>query len=577
MRSKLRIVTLSGGTGAVLVLVLLSLAAGFGSWMLAIIGGLLGILLVIVGCMVLLTIVDRLTKALDRSSTRARNLESRTEKLAARAEEAESGLDGTTQRLDGHDQALVENANARGELTQRVEALRSDAARTNGDIRTKLATAEHDLKILRGRLDEDGATTETLRDQLTRVRTLQERDRAHLDAARKDIRTLRARVPAGFLDPVESNIKELRAAARTAMRNSFESGIQFGREPRSLLSPAQASRLFVDYLSRDELLQLRPLIENFDLLEKQSLTTLRRLYRYFRSTGYWELSAAVVTKVHEKTQRENDALAVAKIEHEIDLFSQPSLVTTDLPEGTAHDPEGPILHMVGRVLPETQTGYTLRTQYTALAQARRGLPVAIVGQAGIISRSVEQIEHYTHQEIDYFLLPGPARNEMLVDDWLRLNMKGLADLVQQVRPSVLHAQSDFFNALIVNAVGKRYGIPTVYESRGFWEESWLSRTITANSWGTDSETLFDLYGMPEAYSLRKHAEEVARLLPDHVFTLAEVMRDHILDSAQGTITDDEVSIVPNAVESSNFPVQEADRDLAAEIGLPQDAVVVGYI
>src|SRR5699024_5034023 len=140
-----------------------------------------------------------------------------------------------------------------------------------------------------------------------------------------------------------------------------------------------------------------------------------------------------------------------------------------------------------------------------------------------------------------------------------------------------HAQSDFFNALIVNAVGKRYGIPTVYESRGFWEESWLSRTITANSWGTDSETLFDLYGMPEAYSLRKHAEEVARLLPDHVFTLAEVMRDHILDSAQGTITDDEVSIVPNAVESSNFPVQEADRDLAAEIGLPEDAVVVGYI
>src|SRR5699024_1184818 len=88
MRSKLRIVTLSCGTVAVLVLVLLSLAAGFGSWMLAIIGGLLGILLVIVGCMVLLTIVDRLTKALDRSSTRARNLESRTEKLAARAEEA---------------------------------------------------------------------------------------------------------------------------------------------------------------------------------------------------------------------------------------------------------------------------------------------------------------------------------------------------------------------------------------------------------------------------------------------------------------------------------------------------------
>src|SRR5699024_2245589 len=471
MRSKLRAMTVTGGIGAVVVLILLVLAAGNGSWALAITGGLLGTLLIIVGAIVLLKFVDRFTKAMDRSSTRARNLEARTEALARQNEGVESrlgavtdSLDGTSQRLDGHDSLLDEEANARGEL------------------RAQLTAAEHGLEALGTRLQEDRAAAEAIRMQVDRVQTLQERNGAHLGAARKDIRTLRARVPAGFLDPVESSLKEVRAAARTAMRNSFESGIQLGREPSSLLSPGQASRLFVDYLNRDERLQLRPLIENFDLLEKQSLTTLRRLYRYYRSTGYWELSSAIVAMVHEKTQLENDAVAVAKIRHEIELFAQPALISTDLPEGSAHDPGGPILHMVGRVLPETQTGYTLRTQYTALAQARRGLPVAIVGQAGITSEAVEQIEHYTHQEIDYFLLPGPARNEMLVDDWLRLNMEGLAELVQQVRPSVLHAQSDFFNALIVSAVGKKYGIPTVYESRGFWEESWLSRTITSNGW-----------------------------------------------------------------------------------------------
>ena len=566
MRSKLRAMTVTGGIGAVVVLILLVLAAGNGSWALAITGGLLGTLLIIVGAIVLLKFVDRFTKAMDRSSTRARNLEARTEALARQNEGVESrlgavtdSLDGTSQRLDGHDSLLDDEANARGEL------------------RAQLTSAEHGLEALGTRLQEDRAAAEAIRMQVDRVQTLQERNGAHLGAARKDIRTLRARVPAGFLDPVESSLKEVRAAARTAMRNSFESGIQLGREPSSLLSPGQASRLFVDYLNRDELLQLRPLIENFNLLEKQSLTTLRRLYRYYRSTGYWDLSSAIVDMVHEKTQRENDALAAGKIKHEIELFTNPSRVTAELPDGTAHDPQGPILHMVGRVLPETQTGYTLRTQYTAFAQARRGLPVAIVGQAGITSEPVEHLEHYTHQEIDYFLLPGPARNEMLVDDWLRLNMTGLAELVQQVRPSVLHAQSDFFNALIVSVVGRKYGIPTVYESRGFWEESWLSRTITANGWGADAETIFDLYGTPEAYSLRRHAEEVARLLPDHVFTLAEVMRDHILDSAHGAIAGEDVSIVPNAVESSNFPVQEADRDLAAEIGLPEGAVVVGYI
>src|SRR5699024_10450489 len=203
MRSKLRIMILTGGVGAVLVLVLLLLASGLGSWTLAIIGSLLGVLLIIIGCVVLLKFVDRFSGELDRSSTRARRLEARTEELES----------------------------------------------------------------------------------------LQGRDRIHLNSARKDIRALRSRVPAGFLDPVEANIKELRVTARSAMRNSFESGIQLGRAPESLLSPGQASRLFTDYLSRDELLQLRPLIENFDLLEKQSLTTLRRLYRYYRSTGYWELSS----------------------------------------------------------------------------------------------------------------------------------------------------------------------------------------------------------------------------------------------------------------------------------------------
>jgi glycosyltransferase involved in cell wall biosynthesis len=365
--------------------------------------------------------------------------------------------------------------------------------------------------------------------------------------------------------------------ARQTLRVAFESAIQLGRVPKSVISEKQATELFRDYLDRDELLQLRPLIENFGLLGKQSLTTLRRLYRFYRSAGYWDLASLSVARVHEKSGRDTDAYALERIQREIELFSDPTLVRAELPDGEAYDPAGPIVHMVGRVLPETQTGYTLRTQYTALAQARQALPVAIVGQSGITEQVSQSVEHYMYQGIDYYLLPGTARNEMLIDDWLRQNIEQLGELARRLRPSVLHAHSDFFNALIVNAVGKKYGIPTVYETRGFWEESWLSRIITANEWTDNVESLFSMYGRPTAYDLRKHAEEVARLLPDHVFTLAEVMRDYILESAHGAISEDEVTIVPNAVEATNFPVQERDRELATEIGLPEDAVTIGYI
>lgn len=393
----------------------------------------------------------------------------------------------------------------------------------------------------------------------------------------KDVRSLRGRVPAGFLGPLETELADLQVRSRESTRLMFESALQLGRSPRDVVSARMADELFNDYLSRGELIRLRPLIEHFDLLPTQNLTTLRSLYRHYRSTGYWDLAAVVIQQIHETSGQHTDAYALSRLQREAELFRHPAGVRPALPDGSARDAGGPIVHVVGRVLPETQTGYTLRTHYTALAQARKGIPVAVVGQSGITGRNLTSVEHYTHQGIDYYLLPGPVRNEVFADEWLSANMVELANLVGDIRPSVLHAQSDFFNALIVDVVGKRYDIPTVYESRGFWEESWLSRTITANKWAEEADSFFAMYGKPAAYELRQHAEEVARLQPDHVFTLAEVMRDYILESAEGQIPSERVSIVPNAVDAANFPVLEPSRTLRDDIGLPTDAVVVGYI
>lgn len=426
----------------------------------------------------------------------------------------------------------------------------------------RLATRLQNLESLHTKVLAQNDDREAMKEQLVGIH--------------RQLKVLRNRVPAGYLEPVQEEILEHRNTSRTLLRTTFESAIQLNRDPRSILTESQAEGLFRDYLLRNELLQLSPLIKNFDLLGQQKLSTLRRLFRFYRTSGYWDFAALVIEQLHEKSQLESDAQAAAKLQHEIDVFAHPGQVIAGLPDGSAYDSSGPILHMVGRVLPETQTGYTLRTQYTAQAQAAKGLPVAIVGQSGITSHEIHERDHYAYQGIDYYLLPGPVRNHVLLDSWLRQNIEQLALLVKELRPSILHAQSDFFNTLIVKAVGKKYGIPTVYESRGFWEDSWLSRTITANRWH-DSDSLFSMYGLPSAYEYRKRAEEIARILPDHVFTLAEVMRDHILDSAEGQLDDHAVTIVPNAVSSTNFPVQQPDPQLAAEIGLPEDAVTIGYV
>ncbi|MGO2559295.1 glycosyltransferase [Brachybacterium sp.] len=600
MRVHLRTAIIIGATAALATVVLFALAAVTGSWIPAVAAAALSAALVIGGVLVAARFVDRYTTVTSGTATRLKNLETRAAGLAGRAAELEElagrrieevgvlatqleqmgvRLGAAAHRIDG---AESEAADLRVDLDGAGEALVhtrksvEENQQATDELREALREISDDAASLALRIDEGASETVSVRKSVRNLDASLARTRDRLEPVRRDVRTLRERVPSGFLEPVEARVAELDSTSTATLRMAFETGIQLERDPRSLLTRLQAKTLFDGYVLTEQYLQLKPLIESFDLLSTLNLATLRSLYRFYRTAGYWNLALRAVTTLHEKSGRDNDGLAAAKLRSEIAVFSEPALVTTDLPDGDAYDPTGPILHMVGRVLPETQTGYTLRTQYTAQAQAQKGLPVAIVGQAGITDRSIDDIEQYTHQGIDYFLLPGPARNQMLLEEWVRWNMAQLADLVRRLRPSVLHAQSDFFNALIVSAVGKKYGVPTVYESRGFWEESWLSRTITAHQW-TDPDTLFSMYGLPEAYALRKHAEEVARLLPDHVFTLANVMREHIIESSHGALSEQSIALVPNAVEAQNFPVQEPDRDLAAQIGIPDNAVTVGYI
>lgn len=357
---------------------------------------------------------------------------------------------------------------------------------------------------------------------------------------------------------------------------STQSALQLGRRPQSFLSGTQAQDLFQHYLDSNRLLEAGPLLKGYPVLATQKLGTLRSLYRFYRSAGYWGLAETVLEKIATASQGDNDRSTLHRLRCDIDVFSDPASVTADLPSVNAHSATGPVLHMVGKMLPDTQSGYTLRTHYTARAQARRGLPVIVVGQSGI-AEGEDTPDSYSHDGIEYRRLRGPHRRETDTESWLRHDIQELSRIVRELRPSVLHAHSDFHNAVIADVVGRAHGVPTVYESRGFWEESWLTRTIARHGWEGDIDSIFATYGAPEAYALRKHAEEVARTLPDHNFTLAEVMKDHILDCAPDGLAPEEVTVVPNAVDPEEFPVQQRDPELAAGLGLPEDALIIGYI
>ncbi|GAA3074942.1 MULTISPECIES: glycosyltransferase [Actinomycetes] len=325
-------------------------------------------------------------------------------------------------------------------------------------------------------------------------------------------------------------------------------------------------------------IEVKPIIEQFGIESALKVSELRLLYRHARSSGYMLYALRLLQAIADRTRADADRIAMERVEAELGVFEDPWEGLPDLPRVDAYDAGGPILHMVGKSLPATQTGYTLRTQYTVEALRRQGIESVVAVQSG--GNTAEATPLRSEQSVEGIRtvqLGGPARQDHGLKHWIMQNVKELYDVAIKERPSVLHAHSDFFNGVIATQVGQATGVPALYESRGFWEESWLSRVARAQGWD-DTDLVFQMYGIPEAYAYRRRNERLVRERARHVVTLARVMRDHILDESSPERLDaSRVSLAPNAVDVDEFPVVTPSLRIKEKLNLSPDTKIIGYI
>ncbi len=225
---------------------------------------------------------------------------------------------------------------------------------------------------------------------------------------------------------------------------------------------------------------------------------------------------------------------------------------------------GRVLHLVNDALPATSAGYTIRTHEIALAQLNDGLDPHVVTRSGypvtqglIDGRRLVMLDGIPYHR----LLPWrlPTRADQAADRAL----EQAAQLTRQIRPAVLHAASNYANARIALALGERYGLPVVYEVRGFWEDTWLSRHPNAAE-----------LAHSELYRRNRGLETRSMLDADLVVTLGEAMREEIV--ARG-VPAEKVIIVPNAVSDEFLrPLPDATA-LRTALGIGPDDHVVGVV
>lgn len=364
---------------------------------------------------------------------------------------------------------------------------------------------------------------------------------------------------ADFIDSVRESM--LHQVFKLALEAGSCAGL-FTRDDLHILS-----RRFDEY----DCLSVHWLLSEYKAFDVLRLTPRRRLSTALRSLGYLSKSLEVLGSVAALTGTERDRLVLEARRSELNVFNGDYRSPLTGKSESMRSIPGSVLHVVAKALPTVQSGYTLRTHYTAIAQVETGLAVAVVSQVGE-APSIHEAEVSNIDGVDYHRLPGQPKNQLPWEQWLDTNIAALVSVVREVRPSVIHAHSDFFNAISAQAVGDYFGIPVVYESRGFWEESWLSRT--ARSFNLDWRALEMRWGLPEAYTLRKAREDQARATADKVFTLARVMKSRICDEG---VSSEDVALVPNAVRSVDFPVLSRDGALAHSYGIPEECVTIGYV
>jgi len=225
---------------------------------------------------------------------------------------------------------------------------------------------------------------------------------------------------------------------------------------------------------------------------------------------------------------------------------------------------GRALHLVTDALPTASAGYTIRTHEIALAQREAGLDPHVATRAGypvtqghIDGRRLVELDGVPYHRLLPWRMPGRA-------DTLARQSLELADaLTRQLRPAVLHAASNYANARLALALRERYGLPVVYEVRGFWEDTWLSRYPDAAE-----------RAKSELYQRNRDLETQCMLAADLVVTLGEAMRDEIV--ARG-VPAEKIEIVPNAVSAEFLKPLPDAATLREELGIKPDEPVVGEV
>jgi len=220
-----------------------------------------------------------------------------------------------------------------------------------------------------------------------------------------------------------------------------------------------------------------------------------------------------------------------------------------------------ILHVFDHTLP-LHSGYTFRSAAILRNQQKLGWQTFHLSgpkqvDCSVAEEDADGLHFYRTPRPEGVLARLPGGDPFAV---MAAIEKRLLPLARELRPDVLHAHSPVLDAMPALRVGRKLGIPVVYEIRAFWEDAAVDHGSTTEG--------------SLRYRLTRALETRAVKQADAVTVICEGLR---ADLVVRGIPAGKITVIPNAVDVDKFAVGgTADPELKMKLGLGTSRVL-GFI
>ena len=135
----------------------------------------------------------------------------------------------------------------------------------------------------------------------------------------------------------------------------------------------------------------------------------------------------------------------------------------------------------------------------------------------------------------------------------------LYKIVMAERPSIIHAASNFQNALPAIRLGNQMGIKTIYEVRGMWHH-------------TQTSKIHEFY-QSDRFNMQEEYEVICCQHADEVIVISESLREYLIMKG---IDDKKITLIQNGVNTDKLYPEEKSEDIIKRYDL-KDSIVFGFI